>query len=493
MSGAPFFFSGPSGPDFGLIKNSLRFRRNGFLTRTHNTNPTSTKICTFSGWVKIVEANNANNFSIVSGEQTQYTQLAFGSSNNIQTALAIQTAQGASVNGRWQGNAEHRDPSAWYHIVMVYNSVPGGSNGIRIWRNGVEQGNLSYIDPNGNDHKFTSNGTVVQVGAFQSTYKMNGYMAELHFVDGQALSPTDFGEYDNNGVWAPKKYTGTYGNNGWYLDFSDPANIGADRSGRGNNFTSQGFELTNTSLPEYDYREDTPTKNSATLNPLLSMGDANLYRANCEAADSNSGGGWIARPATMQLPTSGKVYWEMILGGGTTNCFIGMIDDAGLSNTLDNGTPAQDAGNTFSVRQSDCDPRPTGANTTGPKSGMGYNDVIGFAADCDTGILKIYKNNVLNVQYVTTFNPELGYYPAFFSTAAGTQTHNFRFSGFKYSPPAGFEPLSTANQPDVAITNPSKNFQAILGGASILTSAQSTFPQRAVEDQAAEWFGPPSC
>ena len=35
-------------------------------------------------------------------------------------------------------------------------------------------------------------------------YDMRGYLAEFCGVDGQQLAPTDFGEYDSNGIWIPK-------------------------------------------------------------------------------------------------------------------------------------------------------------------------------------------------------------------------------------------------------------------------------------------------
>jgi hypothetical protein len=53
---------------------------------------------------------------------------------------------------------------------------------------------------------------------------MSGYISEFHLVDGTALTPTDFGEYDeDSGIWKPKAYTGSYGTNGFYLDFDDSA------------------------------------------------------------------------------------------------------------------------------------------------------------------------------------------------------------------------------------------------------------------------------
>jgi hypothetical protein len=90
----------------------------------------------------------------------------------------------------------------------------------------------------------------------------DGYMAEVHHIDGQALSATDFGEFDaDSGIWKPIEYTGTYGTNGFYLDFENSGSLGDDQSGNGNDFTP-------TNLASTDQTTDTPTNNFCTLNFL---------------------------------------------------------------------------------------------------------------------------------------------------------------------------------------------------------------------------------
>ena len=81
-------------------------------------------------------------------------------------------------------------------------------------------------------------------------YAFEGYMADVYCIDGQALQPTSFGTFNDDGVWVPINYTGTYGDNGFHLDFSDPSDIGEDSSGNNNDFTATGFELTDTTDPD---------------------------------------------------------------------------------------------------------------------------------------------------------------------------------------------------------------------------------------------------
>ena len=52
-----------------------------------------------------------------------------------------------------------------------------------------------------------------------TNYMWDGYLAEVNLIDGQALTPADFGETGTYGEWKPKEYSGTYGTNGFYLPF----------------------------------------------------------------------------------------------------------------------------------------------------------------------------------------------------------------------------------------------------------------------------------
>jgi hypothetical protein len=93
-------------------------------------------------------------------------------------------------------------------------------------------------------------------------YYYSGYMSEFNFIDGQQLAPSDFGEFDaDSGVWKPIAYEGTYGTNGFYLEFKDSSALGDDTSGNGNDFTVNN-------LTSIDQTTDTPTNNFATLNAL---------------------------------------------------------------------------------------------------------------------------------------------------------------------------------------------------------------------------------
>ena len=173
-------------------------------------------------------------------------------------------------------SAVFRDTSAWYHIIAVWDTANAtAGNRQRLYVNGVEVTDFATDSQPAQNQKSVwgktddGQGTVTMAIGGQYNYYSGfvqgycGYMAEWHWVEGQALSPTDFGEYDEgSGIWKPKEYTGTYGSNGFYLDFENASDLGADASGNGNNWTKNNITAANQAT-------DTPTNNFCTLNPIF--------------------------------------------------------------------------------------------------------------------------------------------------------------------------------------------------------------------------------
>jgi len=222
------------------IGNSLRFRGAQTLNRAAGGSGTG------SVWIKRANLGSA---------QTVMGLIAFASNDTLNSSPGV-----------------YRDPSAWMHVVI---------STLGTYVNGV----------------FVKAGAALNAGTIGSSF--DGYLTEFHFVDGQALGPTEFGEFNADGVWVLRAASiDDYGTNGFYLDFSDPDDIGADRSGNGNNFTANGFELTNTTSPNYDWMADSPIQNYATINPLYpgaSTSNANLTTANATGKPSIlgvAGNGW---------------------------------------------------------------------------------------------------------------------------------------------------------------------------------------------------------
>jgi prepilin-type N-terminal cleavage/methylation domain-containing protein len=205
-----------------------------------------------------------------------------------------------------------RDPSAWYHLVAVVdmgNAVR--SERFRLYVNGTRV-TVNATGAGGNSQgawNATGYPQAIGIGSWNWTSPLDGYVADVNFVDGQALAAADFGQADSNGVWTPKAFTGTYGANGFRLDFSSGAALGNDAAP----ITATGHTIANTwtlnGLSASDQMSDSPTNNFAVMNPLdknsssLSASKGNLIVANTANASN------VGMKATMAA-SSGKWYWE---------------------------------------------------------------------------------------------------------------------------------------------------------------------------------------
>jgi hypothetical protein len=141
-------------------------------------------------------------------------------------------------------------------------------------------------------------------------------MSEFNFIDGQQLTPTDFGEFDaDSGVWKPIVYEGTYGTNGFFLEFQDSGALGTDSSGEGNNFTVNN-------LTSIDQTTDTPTNNFATINPL-DKNSTTFSEGNLKLNWSQSAGTFGITTGTIGM-TAGKWYWEAKITSADNSTGIGL-------------------------------------------------------------------------------------------------------------------------------------------------------------------------
>ena len=198
--------SGATGAAGYEIERSLRFNSgdSAYLNRTPSS-AGNRKTWTWSGWVKLGNMSaDGDVFSAKNG--SSYDVIKFESGGLIRVYF-----QQTNI-GQLYTVARLRDPSAWYHLQVSFDTTQStSSDRFKIYINGDLQ-ILTGTYPGQNDESYI-NGTYLQTigrGFNDATY-FNGYLADVHFIDGQALAPTDFGEYDDNNVWQPKEFTGTYG------------------------------------------------------------------------------------------------------------------------------------------------------------------------------------------------------------------------------------------------------------------------------------------
>jgi hypothetical protein len=221
----------------GPIK-SVRFNNDdsAYLNRTPSS-ASNRKTWTWSGWVKRSSTGTKGIFeSYTSG--TTFTSIRF-----LSETIELITLVGGAYTGigmRVGTDAKFRDFSAWYHLVLAFDTTQASvTDAVKIYINGVQQTvslkSGSYTQNSNHYINFTYSH---QIGTYNNSSYFDGYLTDVYFIDGSALDPTSFGAFDDSGVWQAAAYSGTFGTNGFHLfDFANESGIGNDSSGNDNDFT----------------------------------------------------------------------------------------------------------------------------------------------------------------------------------------------------------------------------------------------------------------
>jgi hypothetical protein len=473
----------PSGYD---VKNSLRFRNSAsaYLSRTP-ASAGNQKTWTWSGWVKAARFGSQQPIYTSFSSTSNYAMFTFSANAFINTTdnIKVYVAVANVLQIGLETTAVYRDPSAWYHIVLVIDTTQAtAANRVKLYVNGSQVTSFStatYPSLNA-DIGFFNTTTAQQIGSLATgTYGyFDGYMAELNFVDGQALTPSSFGSTDAiTGQWLPKLYSGTYGNNGFYLKFADAsaataAAIGKDSSSNGNNWTPSGISVT--AGVTYDAMTDSPTltsptvANYPTLNPLDTTSGSTFANANLSFTSS----GIVDRGtrSTIALPSSGLYYTE-VNATVTTSAAIGA--SVGLATT--NVTIPSGSGSSANVwvlyASSSISLFANGTAAYSAAGTINSGSVYQIAYDAANNRAWIGVNNVwYNSSGGTTGNPSAGTNPTFTSLPAVSLfvssyngmnwQANFGQRPFAYTPPTGFVALNTFNLPTPAIRKGSSYMDA---------------------------------
>ena len=226
-----------------VIQKSLRFRSGGstYLNRTPSS-AGNRKTWTWSAWIKRGTLGTQQRFFTADDNATYatYLILEFQSDDNLRALAGTEAAAGTLTK---ETAAVIRDTTSWYHLVFKFDAA----NTSAVWYiNGEEITDLNAsTNPSNQDYQVnaTSQHFLGRAGSSVSSdgAYFDGYMAEVNFVDGQALDASYFGFTDSQtGIWMPKRYEGTYGTNGFRFDFLDnssAAALGIDKSPNGNDFT----------------------------------------------------------------------------------------------------------------------------------------------------------------------------------------------------------------------------------------------------------------
>ena len=503
MPGAESLF----GLDDFQITHSCRFNGTAGGGHLHRqpANDGSKRIWTLSVWVKrakfrtVADREQDIFGAFYASNGSRYSYIAFDHNDRLQIFGGEYDTSSTDQSFYRKTSAVFRDPSAWYHIVWKHDSTDGtASNRDLLYVNGVLQdwsasigGEFTNLVTGQNeDSYFNTTNSPMRIGEYAASGNMefDGYMAEMHWVDGTVYAPTVFGKFDSvHGHWKPITVDGvTYGTNGFHIDFNDSGNLGNVQDGLLTDFTVVNLDAADQVL-------DTPTNNFAVMNPLSEQiidGDGNekvvtFTEGNLKIVTPRTATGLTFSSIGVQ---SGKWYCEVRAGGYDQTgerSMIGVTND--YSGTFEANTTCGSLTTTRDVSYHGQSGTKFTGNEESANAGAAYvdGDIIGVTIDADNGQVTFYKNNASQfTQTLTglttyhTYTPEyflclgdtsggaaMTYYINFGqdSSFAGTETAQGKGAGgddFYYDPPAGFNSLNTKNLPECALI-PDEHFDIL--------------------------------
>ena len=445
-----------SGGFYGFeIENSLRLNDDdsAFLSFTPSS-AGNRRTFTFSCWVKRGNLDSSGEMYLFSAGHTDFNN--FGGLEFLANEIALQNYNsGTQVIAR-TGNTLFRDTAAWYNIVWQFDSTQStAADRTKLYVNGTQ---ITAFDGSDSDLTLNYEGQFndarqhvigCRQAASQSAF-YDGYITEINFIDGTALTPSSFGETKEN-IWIPKDTADlTFGTNGFRLQFKNSSvgsasssNIGADTSGNDNHFASTNVATT-------DNMVDTPTDNFCVMNPSGHSNSATPGTLSDGNLVVNTGDAKTITYGTFAIPTSGKYYFEVT--AGTTNS-----TELGLAVRRDSSTFRR-----FAYRANGDSVTNTTISGSAPFASFTSGDVIGVAVDSDTPDVEFFKNGSSQGSINIDFSLDSGdLFPFVTDTNASAScvaTFNFGATAFAQTVPSGFDTkLSTANLPSPAVGNPEES------------------------------------
>ena len=477
------------------ISNSLRFQSasSQYLAKTLTT-PTNNLKWTSSTWVKRGQLGVEQKLISAGTSINLFAAIGFSPTDNIDIRIRL---NGTTDKCYLASTAVFRDPSAWYHVVVVYDTTQAvQADRLKLYVNNVQYTltNFSGAGLALNDTSAMNSAVAHSIGSqnYTAASYLDGYLAENYFIDGQALTPSSFGSTDpTSGQWVAKKYTGTYGTNGFYLPFSNGTStttLGADSSGNANNWTLTNF--TRSAGVSDCFMFDVPSGNGSgsgtqpssnycVLNPLntgLAPTAANLNLSQGAAS-------WVSAGSTI-YPTSGKYYFETFMSAISGSNYLG----TGLK--ISGAVGAENVGqvaNSWGIITNSTNLSTYTGNVSTNSTVITATSTMAFqvAVDFDAGKMWFGYNNT----WLASGNPSTGANPTYTFTAntqlqpivssfANTISINLGQRSFAYTPPTGFKALCTANLPASTIVQGNKYMDATTytgTGASLAVTNTASF------------------
>ena len=467
LVGNPFLLTSAGAAGY-QISRSLRFNSSdsAYLSRTP-ASAGNRKTWTWAGWVKRSELSSSGVYPLMTSyvDTQNYSVIDFQND----TLRVVTGTTGAGEQGK-KTTQIFRDPSSWYHIVIASDNL----STLKIYVNGSEV------------TAFSTNATVTADWHFNTTNPQwigreqystsnnyfSGLLADVFFIDGQALDPSSFVAVSaTTGQLVPKAYTGSYGTNGFRLAFADNSNntattLGKDSSPNGNNWTPNNLSVT--AGAGNDSLVDTPTSygtdtgaggevrgNYATFNPLARVNQNAFALSNGNLdATTPSDNLFYNTITTIPFTAGGSYYCEITCTAQTTpgDSYIGLWTVASVESS------SYPAVNFAAYRSSGEIINFSGTSQTSGAT-WGAGDIISVAVNVNAGTVRFYKNGVAQGA-----NPSFSFSagtPVYLrvGTDNSTGANGFSLNAgqrlFAYTAPSGFKALCDTNLPAPVVAKPS--------------------------------------
>ena len=458
----PFIIGANSaGGDFS-VDNSCRFNSadTAYLTRTCGSTASS---YTVSMWVKTSRTSGTTTSALWWNAATSKLNWEL----NDHGQFYYYDASTPRTTGFY------RDTGAWYHLVFKVDSNTG-----TLYINGAAADGITGVG----SILSLQTGNALQIGGDNGGSTFEGYIAEVCFIDGTALDPDQFGEFneDSPTIWQPIAVSGlTFGTKGFYLDFEDSSDLGKDVSGNGN-------DLTATNLAAIDQTTDTPVNNFNILNANNPSGnDFTISEGATKITKTGSGhnlGGYLAT----LMPTTGKWYFEALIdeAGDGDRGRVGLANYESVTGT--SVIQGNYSGLEVSLKAAKLFVTINGTTTETTASGdYADGDIVNIAMDLDNNAIYVGRNGtwltltgtsggdptsgasktgaiVTDTTYILNGTPMCTYFGSSVGGVSDTSTVSYNFGNpaftissgnadadgygnFEYAVPSGYFALCTKN------------------------------------------------
>ena len=429
---------------------AIRFRSLQ-AARLGRTFSLTSKTCTMSFWVKI---STPKKVQYLFGWWDKATSHSSGIYMNATGQLAYMdfVGGGPGTRGNLVTKQTFLDTTAFYHVVLVLDpSKAVESDRLQFHVNGKRITDLAtakYFTLN-QDH-FLHTTRQWFIGCAAADLFFDGLMSDYHLVDGLDVPPTEFGTFDRDGVWVPKKYAGAHGPSGFYLPFSG-TDFGKDKSGNNNDFSA--FAISSS----IDFLADSPNENMMSLvsskagSPTISLEDSNLTMA----------GGNSHALASANFHQSGRWYFEVTF--------------AALAGVVGVGVSRRSPDDLMRILYQSDGKKVTSAGVGAYGATYTQASVIGVAVDCLSSVVEFFKDGVSQgkIPFSESSISPTDVTAILVTSGVGARMNvNFGQWAFRFPAPATFRSFTTAHSP---------------GGNSISTAG--TFTGNANADGPYVWLG----